>query len=69
MEWLHGMGKILLGQGEEREVWTGEHILGILGDGVTFYGENGTFFFDLRCFHRHQEDQHDMILLPRVKSA
>lgn len=44
MEWLHGMGKILLGQGEEREVWTGEHILGILGDGVTFYGENGTFF-------------------------
>lgn len=39
------MGKILLGQGEEREVWTGEHILGILGDGVTFYGENGTIFW------------------------
>lgn len=40
--WLYGMGKTLLGQGEEREVWTGEQILGTVGDGVAFYGENGT---------------------------
>lgn len=40
--WLYGMGKTLLGQGEEREVWTGEQILSTVGDGVAFYGENGT---------------------------
>lgn len=42
MAWLYGMGKTLLGQGEEREVWTREQILGTVGDGVAFYGENGT---------------------------